>query len=238
MPFLKIMKGIRNPFLRLTKFEWGLWLSSLLAVVLSSILAPGFNIFVLLASAAGVTALIFIAKGMVFGNVILVAFAALYAVASFQESYYGEMITYLCMSLPAAVASIISWLRNPFPDADEVKVGKVGRVGVVLLLLVTAAVTAGFYFLLGALGTAELWVSTLSVATSFFASALTFLRSPYYALAYTANDVVLIVLWVIAAIGDSAYFAMVLCFVAFLANDVYGFISWRRMETRQAGGKK
>jgi nicotinamide riboside transporter PnuC len=107
------------------------------------------------------------------------------------------------------------------------------RRTVLALTVSTVLVTAAFYFILGALGNASLFFSTLSVTTSFLASALTYFRSPYYALAYAANDVVLIVLWIIAAVGDLSYLSMVLCFVMFLANDLYGFFNWRRMEKMQ-----
>ena len=76
--------------------------------------------------------------------------------------------------------------------------------------------------------------STVSVATSFFAAYLTFLRSPYYALAYTANDIVLIVLWVISSFQDPSYLSMVACFVMFLFNDLYGFFNWLKMQRKQA----
>ena len=36
---------------------------------------------------------------------------------------------------------------------------------------------------------------------------------------------------------DIRYLSVVICFVAFLANDIYGYISWRRMRARQAEGK-
>ena len=63
---------------------------------------------------------------------------------------------------------------------------------------------------------------------------LTFRRSPYYALAYAANDVVLIVLWTLAAIEDLSYLSVIICFVMFLANDLYGFLNWRKMQKKQA----
>ena len=69
--------------------------------------------------------------------------------------------------------------------------------------------------------------------TSFIAVYLTFRRSPYFALAYAANDIVLIILWVLASIHDIRYISVVVCFVAFLVNDIYGFISWRKMKIRQ-----
>ena len=94
-------------------------------------------------------------------------------------------------------------------------------------------VTVIFYFVLRYFNTANLVPSTLSVTTSFIAVYLTFRRSPYFALAYAMNDVVLIVLWILASITDISYLSVVICFVVFFVNDMYGFINWRRMEKKQ-----
>ena len=75
--------------------------------------------------------------------------------------------------------------------------------------------------------------STLSVTTSFIAVYLTFRRSPLFALAYASNDIVLIVLWIMASIYDTRYISVVICFVSFMVNDVYGYISWQKMKIRQ-----
>lgn len=125
-------------------------------------------------------------------------------------------------------------LRRPFRgNRAQVQVNRISRREHVFMWLLTAAVTAGFYFILRALGTANLLPSTVSVTTSFLAVYLTFRRSPLYALGYAANDVVLIVLWLLAARADRGYLSVVVCFAAFLANDLYGFINWRRMEKMQ-----
>ena len=71
------------------------------------------------------------------------------------------------------------------------------------------------------------------ISYSFAAVYLTFRRSPFFALAYAANDVVLIVLWVLAALEDATYLSVTICFMMFLVNDLYGFVSWRKMEKRQ-----
>ena len=99
--------------------------------------------------------------------------------------------------------------------------------------LLTIIVTVVFYFILMYFNTANIIPSTLSVTTSFVAVYLTFRRSPYFALAYATNDIVLIVLWILASIYDTRYISVVVCFVAFLFNDVYGFISWQKMKKRQ-----
>ena len=94
-------------------------------------------------------------------------------------------------------------------------------------------VTVVFYFILTYFETANIVPSTLSVTTSFVAVYLTFRRDPYFAIAYAANDIVLVVLWVLASISDTKYISVVVCFVAFLVNDIYGFVNWRRIERRQ-----
>lgn len=225
---------LKNPFRDLTKFELALWLCSVVVVFLSFCLSPDGSVVSLLASLVGVTALIFVAKGYVFGQVLCIFFAILYGIVSFWQQYYGEMITYLGMSAPAALAAVIAWIRNPSGNGSTVKVRKaMGGKEWLLTCALTVGVTVGFYFLLEALHTAKLGFSTLSVATSFLASALTFLRSPYYALAYAANDLVLIVLWVLATMRDISYLPMIFCFVMFLANDLYGFYNWQKMKRLQ-----
>ncbi len=96
-------------------------------------------------------------------------------------------------------------------------------------------VTAVFYFVLKYFNTANLIPSTISVTTSFVAVYFVFRRSPLYAVGYAANDVVLIVLWTMASFENVSYIPVAVCFAAFLANDIYGFINWQRMAKRQAG---
>lgn len=217
----------------LTRFECMLWTVSMLVVAASYLFSPQNDVLSLVASLLGVTALIFVAKGYVLGQVLIVVFAMLYGVVSYHQHYYGEVITYLGMTAPIAIAAVISWLRHPFEGTSEVEVNTLNIRQWVQVMLLTMVVSAMFYFLLRWLGTSRLWVSTLSVATSFFAAYLTFLRSPYYGLGYGANDVVLIVLWLCSSFDDPSYLPMVACFVMFLANDIYGFINWQRMRRRQ-----
>ena len=217
----------------LTRFEWALWGTSILVVAGTYLLFQSGDLLSLIASLIGVTALIFVAKGHVLGQALTIVFAVFYGVISVSIRYYGEAITYLCMTAPMALVALITWLRNPYKDSAEVTVNRLNGKQWATMLILSALTTAAFYFILRAMGNAALVVSTLSITTSFAASWLTAMRSPYYALAYALNDLVLIVLWVIAAMADISSVPMVACFVMFFANDLYGFINWRRMERRQ-----
>lgn len=215
--------------------ERTLWCLSVACIVLSFCLFDRVNIMTLAASLIGVTSLILNAKGNPLGQVLMVVFSLLYGVISYTFRYYGEMITYLGMTMPMAVIALIAWLRHPFNgNRAEVKVNTLSRAECGLMWLATAAVTLLFYFILAFFHTANLLPSTLSVTTSFLAVYLTWRRSPFFALAYAANDVVLILLWSLASATEPRYLSVVVCFIAFLVNDLYGFVSWRRMKARQA----
>lgn len=140
--------------------------------------------------------------------------------------------------MPMAVFALVSWLRHPYKgNKAEVAVNNIKGGEHIFLWFFTALVTVIFYFILQHFHTANIIPSTLSVTTSFVAVYLTFRRSPYFALAYAANDMVLIVLWVLASITHIRYLSVVVCFVAFLCNDIYGFFSWQRMKKRQQGSE-
>ena len=225
---------MKNPFrVSLTRFEVGLWLASVAVIAGTYIGFQAGDALALIASLIGVTSLIFLARGHALGQVLMIVFSVMYGVIAVQSRYYGEAITYLGMTAPMALLALITWLRNPYQGSAEVAVRRLtGRQWLVMFIL-TLVVTAVFYFILRWMGNAALAVSTLSITTSFAAAFLTAMRSPYYALGYALNDIVLIVLWVMATLTDLSGVPMVACFTMFFLNDMYGFINWRRMEKRQ-----
>lgn len=225
---------MKNRLRYFTLTEILLWSVSAALITAAFLIFDRENFLTLAASIIGVTSLIFCAKGNPVGMALMIVFSMLYGIISFGASYYGEMITYLGMTMPMSIISLVSWLRNPYSDSkNEVRVNRISRREAVFALLLTAAITVIFYFILKTLGTASLITSTISITTSFFAAYLTFRRSPWFAAAYAANDLVLIVLWTFAAVKEISSLSVTVCFAAFLANDLYSLISWRRMEKRQ-----
>ncbi len=224
---------IKNPFSHLNLFEWILFSTSVVTIIVSYFISGNGALLEMIASLIGVTALIFVAKGLIIGQALTVMFSVFYGIISLTFNYWGEMITYLFMSAPIALLATIEWIRHPYKNTDVVEVNKVTKKHIVTMCVLATVTTVGFYFVLKALDTPNLLFSTLSVTTSFCAAYLTYLRSPYYGIGYSLNDVVLIVLWVLASIKDISYLPMVLCFVMFLLNDLYGFYNWRRLRKVQ-----
>ncbi len=228
------MNKIKNYIGYFSKCELILWCSSVFFIIVSFVLFDRENYLTLIASFIGVTSLIFNAKGNPFGQFLMIIFSIIYGVISFTFGYYGEMITYLGMTAPMALVAFISWLCNPYKgNRTEVAVNRLNAKEITLMFFFSVLVTFLFYFILQSFNTANIIPSTLSVTTSFIAVYLTFRRSPYFALAYAANDIILIVLWILAVISNTSYLSVVICFVMFLVNDLYGFFNWMEIQKRQ-----
>lgn len=220
-----------------SKFELLLWSLSVIIIIVAFIAFDRSSYLTLIASLIGVTSLIFNAKGNPIGQLLMVVFSVLYGIISFSFAYYGEMITYLGMTAPMAIVALVAWLKNPYKgNKSQVTINKLSKKEIVFAIFLSAIVTVVLYFVLKYFNTTNLMISTLSVFTSFFAAYLTFRRSPLFALAYGLNDIVLIAMWILAFMEKPSYVSVIICFLVFLVNDLYGFFNWFKLQKHQRKG--
>ena len=225
---------MNNPFIDFTKKEWAIWIVSLIVVTVSNMVSGDFSLLTLIVALIGVTSLIFAAKGNVWAQILIIIFCILYGIISWRFRYWGELITYVGMNLPMAIWATITWLKNPSKEnGNQVAIQKLNKKHIIILFLSSIAVTFMFYFLLRILNTPNLLFSTISITTSFIAASFTMLRSSYYALGYALNDIVLIILWILASMENPVYIPVVVNFIIFFVNDMYGFFSWKKREIKQ-----
>lgn len=223
---------MNNPFLKFKKRDYYIWIVSVIVILVSNILPGNIDILTLIASIIGVTSLLFAAKGNVWAQILMIVFSILYGIISYRFRYYGEMITYLGMTLPMSVWSLVTWIKNQSEDVGVVDIRKMNFSLWMKTLFSTSIVTSIFYFILKYLDTPNLIFSTISITTSFLAAALMMLRTSFFAAAYAANDVVLIILWTLASMQDASYIPVVVIFMIFLFNDIYGFFCWKMRESK------
>ena len=130
-----------------------LWSCSVLFILVSFWLFGGQGWLTLTASLIGATSLLFIAKGNPVGQLLTVVFSLLYGYISLTFRYYGEMITYLGMTVPMAVAALVSWLRHPYKgDRAPVQVDRPAAQEPGVLAPPTAPLPRGVYFIPAAFG--------------------------------------------------------------------------------------
>ncbi|MCL2228308.1 MAG: nicotinamide mononucleotide transporter family protein [Firmicutes bacterium] len=97
-----------------------------------------------------------------------------------------------------------------------------------------AIIGVGTYFLLRAINTAELVVSTLSIVSILFAEYTLTRRWKFNQFAFLTTDLTLGILWLLAVLGGNT---MLIPFVVmcgfFILFDIYGVFQWIRLERKQ-----
>ena len=226
---------MKNFFKSWNLFEKLFLIISLIIIIACFFLGTDKNILSLVTSILGVITVIFGAKGLVWAPVVNLLYNIVYIILSYTQAFYGEVLIYIFMMTPINIAMIVSWLKNKSKeDENIVAVNKISKKEYILLFVFTFVVAVGFYFILKALNTTALFISTISLIDSFIATYLLYRRCSNYALSYIVNDIILIVLWSFAIINNGiAYLPMVLSFLVFLVNDIYGLISWKKREKLQ-----
>lgn len=174
---------VKKEWFALSPGERGLWLFSVAVVAMAGVLGGQTTAAGVLGPVIGVTALIYIARGAVLGQVLMVVFSLVYGYLSFYCRYYGEMVTYMGMTGPISAMTVVTWLRHPSQEENRVEAARLSPRLRWIMAVSAAGTTWAFYYILKYFHTAQLPLSTLSVTTSFLASYLMLFRSSMYAVA-------------------------------------------------------
>lgn len=184
-------------------------------------------------SVVGIISIFLLTKGLFVGNVLQVIAAIVYAIISFKNQYYGEMITCLFITIPVYCASIFTWLKNKDKASSVVKVNKLKLKEYLIVLLASVVIYVLLYFMLKAFNTANLIFSTLSMTIGVVASYLVLRRSEFNFVCYLTNNIVCIILWCTVSLTDAAYFPTMVNYVVFLLLNISGVINWIKLKKEQ-----
>ena len=125
------MKKSTKLFNYFSKSEIILWILEAVLIITFFCIFDRSGFLNLIASLIGITALIFCAKGNPVGQALVVVFSIIYGIIAFGFSYYGEMLTYLGMTAPMAVISLVSWVKHPNGEnRSEVKIRSLKKLDV------------------------------------------------------------------------------------------------------------
>lgn len=226
---------MRKIFKDWTVFEICLLITSPIIVLTVGIVFHS-DALTVITSIIGIFCALLLAKGLVLGQFFGIAIVVLYSIVSFKNAFYGEMIIYIVIMLPMYVWGIVEWIKHKNNKTESVEVNSIKWQEWLIVSLCAIAIFIGFYFLLKALNTSELVISTLSVVDNVFAVYLLARRSKYGFVSYIVNDLILIVLWGIPVIGGNLLvLAMLINPIVNLVNDSYGVINWTKLQIKQKG---
>lgn len=224
----------KNLLKNMPRIELLVWAASSLLILISFLVIKDKSPMVLLTALVGVAALTFVVRGSIMGQLLLIVFSVLYSVVACGEHYYGEMVTFAFMQIPVSMYTVVKWGKEPYKEHSAAVV-EMNPLKLLFTFVAAAIVTLIMFFILKHFNTPQLVVSTLSIAASFIALSLTVLHSPHYSFAFAINDILMIILWVVATVGTHytphlCYIPLLICLITFLANDIYGVVEWQNMK--------
>ena len=229
---------IKKVFKDWTIFEICLLTISPIIVLISGILFYS-DAITIVTSIVGIICALFLAKGLVIGQFFGIAIVVLYSIVCYNNRFYGEMIIYIVIMLPMYIWGIVEWIKHKNNKTQSVEVNSIKAKEWIVVSVCAVIIFVGFYFVLKALNTSELVISTLSVVDNIFAVYLLARRSKYGFVSYIINDLILIVLWGIPVVsGNLLVLAMLINPIVNLVNDSYGVVNWTRMQNKQMEKEK
>lgn len=209
-------------------FSIGMVLTAIIGIVFSS------DWLTISYTLIGIVNAMLLAKGKVLGQFLGLVIVVLYSIISYRNAYYGEIIIYVTMMLPLYIISIISWIKHRTKEEKSIVVNEIKTKEWVFVGIVTVCLFIAFYFILKALNTSQLFISTFSIIDSAFVVYLLARRSRVGFLSCIINDIVLITLWGIPIIqGNLTLLPMILVSVVGMTFDAYGWVHWGKLRKKQ-----
>ena len=140
--------------------------------------------------------------------------------------------------LPMYIYGIIHWLSNRDKKDNVVIVrSNLSKKEWIVLLICLTAVSVGVFFVLQALDTSQLIISTLSFVSMLPAVYLLMRRCKWNQVAFLVNDFIVPILWLFLVIqGDLSFLPMCIYHIFQITYDIYGLIEWIKLEKKQKEG--
>ena len=225
---------IKRYFKDWTKFELSFLIIGLSLAILFTIIFKG-TIIDMCYTILYLTTALLMSKGKVESYFVGFIGVFFYAIVSFNQCYYGELLITIFLTFPIMIIGIISWIRNQDKEDNTVIINTLSKKEIVIVLISQIVMFWLYYYILKVFNTSLLIISTCSIVTSMLASYFEARRSELSLVAYICNDIILISLWITPVMQrDITKIPVLLCPTLLLINDIYGTYNWRRIKNKQA----
>ena len=185
-------------------------------------------------SLIGCFAILFLAKGYFFAPAVNIVYDILYIILSYTQKYFGEAIIYLTVTMPIELYACFSWRKSKSKKNNEIVINKLSKKEWIIFTACSISLAVGAFFVLRAIGTDEVFVSTLSFITLAMAGYLVLRKNNYYSLVYSCNDAICAVLWTLTLIkGDTSCLPIAVNFSFNFLIEFYGFFHLRKLAKQQ-----
>ena len=225
------MEKTKKIFADWSRFEisW-LALSTVIMIVLSIIW--GDNLLALISGITGILGVVLAAKGKVSTYIFATVNVAIYAFLTFQNHLYGEFMLNAFYYIPMNFIGFYLWSRHKDNESGEVEGKKLTGKQTVIMFVIVAAVVLVYWQILSRIGGQLALIDAMSTVFSVVALIMQVARYAEQWLLWIIVNVVSVVMWLLLIGKDSSAVTMVVMWVAYLFNSVYGYYNWRKLAAR------
>lgn len=228
-------KHIRHYFSDWTKWE-KLWLTTSTLTILALSLYWKDTTIGVVTALTGIWAVVLAAKAKVANFYMSMINVILYAIIAFDQQFFGEVLLNILFYLPMSLIGIMMWQQHIIKQDDikqlQVKTLEPKKALLLLIGSITAALVFGWSLTL--IGSSLPFLNATTAILSVIASFFLIYRYSEQWLLWIVVNVLTIAMWAHAFMQSSENGVVLLMWIAYLINAVYGYFNWRKLHYVQS----
>lgn len=212
------------------KFELA-WLS----IAITIIVILGFlwddTMLGMISSIAGILCVVLVAKGKIANYYFGIIQCSTYAYIAYTYGLYGEAMLNALFFLPIQFIGLYMWNKNKKSETDVVNGEDIYIKKLTLeqwLILIPVIIITSFIYmnLLIIINAQQVRLDSIAVILSIVAQFLMIYRYAEQWIMWIIVNVLTIILWLITLITSGNDWTILVMWVAFLINSIYGYMNW------------
>lgn len=219
--------------------EWNLWeviwLLSFTVIILTLSILWKDTWYGTVASLTGIWCVVLTAKGKISNYYFGIVNVILYAVVAYQSKFYGEVMLNILYFLPMTIGAIFLWKKHKVSEdrPDDVRIITLEWKERILWFVGSVFAILGYTYLLYVLKGNLPWVDSITTVASIVAMIILARRAIEQWILWIFVDILTVVMWVIAIKQGAGDITVLIMWIAYLINAVYGYMNWLKLLKEQ-----
>ena len=181
-------------------------------------------------SLTGIWCVVLVAKGRISNYWVGIVNVILYAIISYGQKYYGEVMLNAIYFLPMQFIGAYIWIKNKKPNTkDSIIIKKLSNKYRIVWSIVSIVGVVGYGAFLKSLGGQMPYIDAMSTVVSIIAMLLMAYRFLEQWVLWVIVDVVTVIMWLVVLAKGGTDISILLMWIAYLINAVYGLYNWNKM---------
>lgn len=228
------MELLNNTFKGWTIFE-KTWITIFTVINLYLFFAWKDSVIGLITSLSGMLCVVLVAKGKIFNYYPGIINVVLYAYLSYNQSFYGEVALNLLYFLPMQFIGLYLWKKHlsAQTESSDVHVNRLSKKALLVWACATLLSTVLLGYILDRIGGAQPYVDSITTILQIVAQIFMIKRLVEQWITWIFVNIFSIILWFAAFMSTGNDVTILIMWIAYLVNSLYGYFNWRKIYKTQ-----